>query len=48
MELITFCELFKNIDKYAGQEITVGGWVRNKRPSKQFGFSGHISSRIDL
>ena len=38
MELITVRELFKNIDKYAGQEITVGGWVRNKRPSKQFGF----------
>ena len=38
MELITLRELFKNIDKYAGQEITVGGWVRNKRPSKQFGF----------
>ncbi len=38
MELITVRELFKNTDKYAGQEITIGGWVRNKRPSKQFGF----------
>ena len=38
MELITVRELFKNTQKYAGQEITVGGWVRNKRPSKQFGF----------
>ena len=38
MELISVRELFKNTDKYAGQEIEVGGWVRNRRPSKQFGF----------
>ena len=38
MELITVRELFKNTQAYAGQEITIGGWVRNKRPSKQFGF----------
>ena len=38
MELITVRELFKNTEKYAGQEIEIGGWVRNKRPSKQFGF----------
>ena len=38
MELITVRELFKNIEKYADQTIEVGGWVRNRRPSKQFGF----------
>ena len=38
MELISVRELFKNTDSYAGKEIDVGGWVRNRRPSKQFGF----------
>nr|MBQ8243924.1 asparagine--tRNA ligase [Oscillospiraceae bacterium] len=38
MELITVRELFKNTDKYVDQTIEIGGWVRNKRPSKQFGF----------
>jgi len=38
MELITVRELFKNTAAYAGKEIEVGGWVRNRRPSKQFGF----------
>ena len=38
MELISIRELFKNTDKYADQTVTIGGWVRNRRPSKQFGF----------
>ena len=38
MELITMRELFKNTAKYADAEIEIGGWVRNRRPSKQFGF----------
>ena len=38
MELITVRELFKNTAAYAGKEIEIGGWVRNRRPSKQFGF----------
>ena len=38
MELISVRELFKNTDAYAGKEIEIGGWVRNRRPSKQFGF----------
>ena len=38
MELITVRELFKNIDKYADKTIEIGGWVRNRRPSKKFGF----------
>ncbi len=38
MELISVRELFKNTAKYADQTVTIGGWVRNRRPSKQFGF----------
>ena len=38
MELITVRELFKNTEKYVDKKIEIGGWVRNKRPSKQFGF----------
>ncbi|MBQ2854332.1 MAG: asparagine--tRNA ligase [Oscillospiraceae bacterium] len=38
MQLITVRELFRNTEKYVDQEIEIGGWVRNKRPSKQFGF----------
>ena len=38
MELITMRELFKNTAKYADTEIEIGGWVRNRRGSKQFGF----------
>ena len=38
MELITVRELFKNTQAYAEKEIEVGGWVRNRRGSKQFGF----------
>ena len=38
MELISVRELYKNTAAYAGKEITLGGWVRNRRPSKQFGF----------
>ena len=38
MELISVRELYKNTAKYADQTIELGGWVRNRRPSKQFGF----------
>ena len=38
MQLITVRDLFKNTQKYADQEIEIGGWVRNRRGSKQFGF----------
>ena len=38
MELISIRELFRNSAEYAGKTVTVGGWVRNRRPSKQFGF----------
>ena len=38
MELITVRDLFKSTANYAGKTVTVGGWVRNRRGSKQFGF----------
>ena len=38
MDLITMRELFRNTAAYADREIEIGGWVRNRRPSKQFGF----------
>ena len=38
MDLISVRELFKNTSTYADKEITVGGWVRANRKSKQFGF----------
>ena len=38
MQLTTVRELFKDTQKYVDKEIEIGGWVRNKRPSKQFGF----------
>ena len=38
MELITVRELFKEKEKFAGREVTVGGWIRSVRDSKTFGF----------
>ncbi len=38
MELISVRELFKNTEKYADTQVQIGGWVRNRRGSKQFGF----------
>ena len=38
MDLISVRELFKDTSAYADKEITVGGWVRANRKSKQFGF----------
>lgn len=37
-QLISVRSLFKDTDTYAGKEIKVGGWVRNLRCSKNFGF----------
>ena len=36
--LITLRELYRNNDAYAGKTIKLGGWVRNRRASKNFGF----------
>ena len=38
MDLVSVRELFKNTDAYIGKQVRIGGWVRNRRPSKQFGF----------
>lgn len=35
---INLRELFKESDKYIGQNITVTGWIRTNRDSKTFGF----------
>ncbi|MCR5388752.1 MAG: asparagine--tRNA ligase [Lachnospiraceae bacterium] len=37
-EMIDIRELFNAPDKYAGKKISVGGWVRSNRASKNFGF----------
>ena len=38
MDLIDIKDLYACPEKYIGQEITVGGWVRSLRDSKTFGF----------
>ena len=38
MELTDIRELYACPDKFIGQEITVGGWIRSLRDSKAFGF----------
>ncbi len=38
MELVEVRELFRNREKYYDKKITVGGWVRTNRDSKNFGF----------
>ena len=48
MELISVRELFKNTAAYAGKEVEIGGWVRNRRPSKQFGFMEHKNHLFPL
>jgi asparaginyl-tRNA synthetase len=36
--LVTVRELYHNTEAYLGKEIHVGGWIRNLRTSKNFGF----------
>ena len=36
--LLTLRELYRNTDAYAGKTVKLGGWVRNRRASKNFGF----------
>lgn len=38
MELVNIRELFRNQETYIGKKITIGGWVRSNRGSKNFGF----------
>ena len=38
MELTDIKELYRNTAAYIGKTVTVGGWVRSNRDSKNFGF----------
>ena len=38
MNIIDIKELFREKDKFIDTEVTVGGWVRSNRDSKNFGF----------
>ena len=38
MELVDIRDLFHHQEDYVGKKITVGGWVRSNRNSKNFGF----------
>ena len=38
MELTNIREIFRNKDKFADKEVTIGGWVRSNRNSKNFVF----------
>ena len=38
MELTIIKDLYRDTDKYIGEEIEVGGWIRSIRDSKTFGF----------
>ena len=38
MELTDIRDLFRNREEFIGKEVTVGGWVRSNRDSKNFGF----------
>ena len=38
MDLISVRELHKNTAAYAGKQVSIGGWIKNLRASKNFGF----------
>ena len=38
MKNITVKNLYKSTDKFVNQEITIEGWVKTVRDSKNFGF----------
>ena len=38
MELTNIKDIFREKEKYADLEVTIGGWVRSNRDSKTFGF----------
>ena len=31
-------DIYKDIEKYLDQEITIEGWIKNHRKQKEFGF----------
>ena len=38
MELTNIKDLFREKEQYKEKQVTVGGWVRSNRDSKNFGF----------
>ena len=38
MDLVNIRDIFRNQAQYENQVITIGGWVRSNRNSKNFGF----------
>ena len=38
MQRVEIKKLYRETKDYAGQEITIAGWIRNIRDSKVFGF----------
>lgn len=38
MKRIFASDIFKNLQSYGGRSVTVGGWIRNSRIGKDFGF----------
>jgi asparaginyl-tRNA synthetase len=38
MDLVNVRDIFKKRDEYADKIVTIGGWVRSNRNSKNFGF----------
>ena len=38
MELTNIRELYREKEKFIGKEVQIGGWLRNIRDSKTFGF----------
>lgn len=38
MDLVNVRELFREREKYVDATVTIGGWVRSNRNSKNFGF----------
>ena len=37
-KLVSIRELFKNAESFYDKEVSIGGWIRNSRDSKTFGF----------
>uniref|UniRef100_UPI004056FCA9 asparagine--tRNA ligase n=1 Tax=Agathobacter sp. TaxID=2021311 RepID=UPI004056FCA9 len=38
MDLVNIRDIFRNREKYENTKVTIGGWVRSNRSSKNFGF----------
>ena len=38
MDLTTVKSIYRNTAEYANKEVTLGGWIRTMRVSKNFGF----------